>query len=176
MSKYEKLKRILASHKQGEWRVSFAELETLLGGSLPASAYKYPAWWSNNPANNSMTKIWLSAGWCTEQVDVPGQTVVFRRTGPCAKITAEQDDDIYTDYLDKPPIGMTEEAHMFDSKAKPSSKDIFATLYGCMKGTIKIAPGVDLTESAYSGDDEEAFDEKWDRLLPQSSKKQTAKI
>ena len=37
------------------------------------------AWWSNNPSNNVMTKVWLAAGYLTEQVDVSARKLVFRR-------------------------------------------------------------------------------------------------
>ena len=79
MSAYEKLASVLAAREGDVWKAGFAELEGLIGRKLPASAWKYPAWWSNDPSNNSMTKVWLRAGWRTEQVDVPGRTVVFRR-------------------------------------------------------------------------------------------------
>lgn len=79
MSTYDNLSAILAARTGSSWSVSFVELERLIGVKLPASAFKYPAWWSNNPSNNSMTKIWLKAGWRTEQVDIENQTVVFRR-------------------------------------------------------------------------------------------------
>lgn len=79
MSIYGKLKDILAARDEEAWKVSFSELERLIGAKLPASAFKYPGWWSNNPSNNAMTKIWLEAGWRTEKVDIAGQTLVFRR-------------------------------------------------------------------------------------------------
>lgn len=79
MSIYAKLADVLAARTEQGWKVSFSELERLIGMKLPASAFKYPAWWSNNPSNNAMTKIWLKAGWRTEQVDIQSQTVVFRR-------------------------------------------------------------------------------------------------
>ncbi len=165
MSKYEKLKSILASRKQGEWRVSFAGLEKLLGISLPTSAYKYPAWWSNNPANNSMTKAWLNAGWCTEQVDVPGQTVVFRRMLSDETATTGHSYAETTKATCEGPTGMMEAAHMFDNNEKPTGSGIFAKLFGCMKGTVKVAPGVNLAAGLFTDDELKSFDEKWDRLL-----------
>ena len=48
--------------------MTFAEIEALLGEKLPASK-QYPAWWSNNPSNNPMTKEWLAAGFQTESVE-----------------------------------------------------------------------------------------------------------
>lgn len=82
MSIYAKLKTALGAQDGETWEVSFAELERLIGASLPASAFRYPGWWSNNPSNNAMTKIWLNAGWRTGQVDIAARTLVFRRVGP----------------------------------------------------------------------------------------------
>lgn len=79
MSIYARLKDILEEKTEEAWKVSFSEIERLIGAKLPTSAFKYPGWWSNNPSNNAMTKIWLEAGWRTEKVDIAGQTVVFRR-------------------------------------------------------------------------------------------------
>ena len=59
--------------------MTFAEIERVIGGKLPPNSLNIPAWWSNNPSNNVMTKVWLSAGFRTEQVDVKSRKVVFRR-------------------------------------------------------------------------------------------------
>ena len=65
-----------------------AEIEELLGEKLPASK-QYPAWWSNNPSNNPMTKEWLSAGFQTESVNIASERLVFRKSdGPARTETA----------------------------------------------------------------------------------------
>jgi len=79
MTKYAPLSRALSQRTQDSWPMTFAEIESLLGSRLPSSARRYPAWWSNNPTNNTMTRVWLDAGWKTENVDVPGERVTFRR-------------------------------------------------------------------------------------------------
>ena len=76
MSKYEPLTAFLKQANARNLRLSFAELEDILGFPLPASK-QYPAWWSNSATNNTMTKAWLSAGYKTEQVDVGGEHVTF---------------------------------------------------------------------------------------------------
>ena len=58
--------------------MTFEEIERLLGLQLPNSK-RFPAWWSNNPSNNTMTRAWLDAGFTTEQVDTAVGRVVFRR-------------------------------------------------------------------------------------------------
>jgi hypothetical protein len=104
--------------------MTFIEIERLIGAKLPNSQ-RYPAWWSNNPFNNVMTQVWLDAGFKTEEVDVKARKVVFRRVDqaqPAADQASSSSDD--------------------ESASKPHP------LVGWMKGTVRIAPGVDLTEPA----------------------------
>jgi hypothetical protein len=79
MGKYSRLGEFLRSQRTSAVPMTFAEIERVIGGKLPPSAPHYPAWWSNNPSNNVMTKVWLEAGFRTEQVDVKSRRVVFRR-------------------------------------------------------------------------------------------------
>lgn len=79
MSKYDPLRDHLTSRKDAPWRVTFAEIETILGFPLPRSAYSYPAWWSNDATGHSHSLAWLDAGWKTEQVDVAGRSLTFRK-------------------------------------------------------------------------------------------------
>lgn len=78
MSKYAPLTDFLAHASGGEVPMTFAEIEKVTGHPLPASK-QYPAWWSNNPSNNVMTKAWLKAGFQTERVDTGRERLVFRR-------------------------------------------------------------------------------------------------
>ncbi|MEA2936481.1 MAG: hypothetical protein QOD74_3127, partial [Variibacter sp.] len=61
--------------------MTFAEIERITGSKLPPKAQHQRAWWSNNPSNNVMTKVWLEAGYETERVDMAGRKLVFRRVG-----------------------------------------------------------------------------------------------
>ena len=78
MGKYDRLTRYLSGLSDGEVSMSFEDIEQVLGVPLPASK-QYPAWWSNNPSNNVMTKAWLEAGFRTERVDIGREKLVFRR-------------------------------------------------------------------------------------------------
>ena len=79
MSKYGALTRYLNSVPDGEVRLNFADIERVVSTSLPDSARKYRAWWSNNPNNSVMTKAWLDAGFRSEKVDMENESLVFRR-------------------------------------------------------------------------------------------------
>ncbi len=79
MGKYDPLRHFLEGRDSEEVPMTFAEIERVLGAKLPESK-AYPAWWSNNPSNNVMTRAWLAAGYRTERVDVGSERLVFRRS------------------------------------------------------------------------------------------------
>lgn len=78
MSKYDPLGDFLRAQPKEAVPLRFADIAKIVGHRLPRSA-RYPAWWSNNETNNVMTKVWLDAGFRTEQVDVVHEKLVFRR-------------------------------------------------------------------------------------------------
>ncbi|MEJ2625720.1 MAG: hypothetical protein P8Z80_14610 [Pseudolabrys sp.] len=80
MSKYEPLPQFLASVGGTAHRMSFAEIERILGFKLPKSAYRHEAWWSNNETGHSHARAWLKLGWRTEAVDLKGRKVTFQRS------------------------------------------------------------------------------------------------
>jgi hypothetical protein len=120
MSKYSALGDYLRRQRRDLVPMTFGEIEKITGTKLPASAHKHRPWWSNNPDNSVMTKVWLDAGFESEQVDMPARKLIFRRArGPNAANEAGQ------------------------SGEKP-----FHPAYGAMKGLIRIMPGTDLTQPA----------------------------
>jgi hypothetical protein len=121
MGKYSRLGEFLRAQRTKQVPMTFAEIERVIGAKLPPNSPQYPAWWSNNPSNNVMTKVWLSAGFRTEQVDVKSRKVVFRRV--------EQSS------TESPPL-------------VPAKKGERHPLFGALKGLVRIPPGIDLTEPA----------------------------
>jgi plasmid stability protein len=79
MLKYEPLTRYLISQPGQEHALTFAQVEAIIVGRLPPSAYKHRAWWSNNPQGHVMAQAWGNAGWETSDVDMEGRKLVFRR-------------------------------------------------------------------------------------------------
>ncbi len=57
--------------------LTFIEVETILDRDLPASAYNYTAWWSNDITH--VQAVWLNAGWKTRYVNanLPEEIVTF---------------------------------------------------------------------------------------------------
>ena len=121
MGKYTRLGEFLRAQRGKEVPMTFAEIERVIGGKLPPNSPQYPAWWSNNPSNNVMTKVWLAAGFRTAQVDVKSHRVVFHRIEE--KMTE----------LSSVPLAKKGERH---------------PLFGALKGLAHVPPGVDLTEPA----------------------------
>ncbi len=78
--KYAPLTAHLRAQRSDQLRMTFAEIERVIGAKLPPSASSHRGWWSNNSSNNVMTKAWLEAGYQSEQVDLSGRKLVFRRT------------------------------------------------------------------------------------------------
>jgi hypothetical protein len=121
MSKYTPLGDYLRKQRSASVPMTFAEIERIVGFKLPRSQ-RYPAWWSNNPANNVMTEVWLNAGFESEQVDIEGRKLVFRRAAE-----------------NKPSNVVS---------AAPAEKSKRHSLIGWLKGTIRITPGTDLAQPA----------------------------
>ena len=138
MGKYQPLGDFLRKQRASLIPMTFSEIERITGTMLPKSQ-QYPAWWSNSTTNNVMTQVWLDAGFETEQVDVENRKLVFRKVGATASAT---------DKNEVLPNGENTSRH---------------PLIGWMKGTVTIAPGVDLTEPADPKWGEVAYgDGSWD--------------
>lgn len=80
MSQYDKLGEHLGAQPLSRLRLSFKQVEKILGFDLPNSAYRYPAWWANNPEPGRHANVWISAGWQTKDLDLGGRQVTFLRT------------------------------------------------------------------------------------------------
>jgi len=85
MGKYEPLGQYLRKQRTQEVPLTFREIEKITGVKLPPKAQHHRAWWSNNPDNNVMTKVWLAAGFESAQVDMEGRKLVFRRVATTAE-------------------------------------------------------------------------------------------
>lgn len=121
MSKYDFLGDFLKSQSTDRVPMSFAEIERITGVKLPASARKHRPWWSNNARNSVMTKVWLNAGFESEQVDMAGGRLVFRR--------------VHAPLREGVPKGR-------------AAGGKFHPLAGLLRDVTSVVPGTDLTEPA----------------------------
>lgn len=118
MSKYDALGEFLRKQRSERVPMSFAEIERVTGAKLPPSARNHRPWWSNNPTNSVMTRVWLDAGFRSEQVDMASRRLVFRRV------------------------------HDAKQPVQPSFRAARHPAFGALKGLVTVAPGHDLTEPA----------------------------
>jgi hypothetical protein len=79
-SKYEPLFAYLTSRPESVVRLSFGEIERILGQELPNSARRYRPWWANEQEGTHIhARAWLGAGRKTANVDMASETVDFVR-------------------------------------------------------------------------------------------------
>ncbi len=125
MGQYDPLQKYLSRQSTAEVPMTFAEIEKVVGRDLPASAFKHRAWWSNNPSSSVITHAWLEAGYQTERVNMETRRLVFRR---------------------KPARVGLAPGKRGEGGVKRDGQALFDELYGCMEGSVTVAPGVDLTD------------------------------
>jgi hypothetical protein len=130
MSKYAPLGEFLRAQRADEVEMSFADIERVTRVKLPDRAQMLRAWWSNNPSNNVMTKVWLDAGFKTERVDLSRRRLVFRR----ARMEGAT----------LPAAGAGSRGPQPNRVSERGEHPLF----GALKGLIVFVPGVDLTEPA----------------------------
>lgn len=80
MGKYMLLTQWLLKHSTDSVRLSFSELEDILGFKLPNSAYIHNRWWMND-YNHSQAQGWLNAGYISADSNQPilNNTVEFTK-------------------------------------------------------------------------------------------------
>lgn len=137
MSKYQPLGDYLASQTADEVAVSFDDIERITGVRLPAKAQQQRAWWSNNPANNVMTRVWLDAGFRTERVDVARRQLVFRRARPPEGRVASGHS-----------IGEPTVMYEVNTRKPTPGSGGRSPLFGWLKGYVQVEPGTDLAKPA----------------------------
>ncbi|MFL5237299.1 MAG: hypothetical protein ACJ8EL_06790 [Rhizomicrobium sp.] len=150
MGKYDGLGAYLRAQAREHVPMTFAEIERVVGTKLPVSQ-RYQAWWSNNTSNNVMTRIWLDAGYRTEQVDTAAKKLVFRRISK-----SQSSRDVNMTSLE-PEAGQS-----------PGGKPRRSPLFGALKGTFTLAPDHDPTSPMFTGEEwaeiEKEMDEDWDQI------------
>ncbi len=127
MPKYDPLSDYLRRQTAPEIRMSFEQIERVIGSKLPPKAQLHRAWWSNSPSNSVMTKAWLEAGYRSERVDIAARKLVFKKVRAAPRGTA---------------------GSAVDASGSGEGTTHTHPLFGWLKDTARVAPGVDLTEPA----------------------------
>lgn len=151
VSKYDPLGTYLRRQTADRVPMRFVDVERVTGVELPQKSQHSRAWWSNNPGNNVMTKVWLDAGFETREVDLKAHTVVFVR-----KAARPKHDTAYA-------TGMAEDAPEFKPADEGEKKPRRSPLFGALKGTFWIDPTWDLTKPSLSDEEMAEWDASLDR-------------
>ena len=78
MGKYAPLSQFLRNATGIRIRLTFTQVEQVVGAPLPPSARRYREWWGNDRAGGHVqARAWLSAGWEVSAVDFAGGEVEF---------------------------------------------------------------------------------------------------
>jgi hypothetical protein len=112
--------------------MTFSQIEHLIGGKLPPSAFRHRPWWANEVSGHVHAKAWLDAGYETEQVDMKRRELVFKRVQP---------------ERSRPSAGMSEPRNRFkrEEVEAPTARH---PAIGALKGLLIIDPSLDLTAPA----------------------------
>ncbi|WP_420642163.1 DUF4268 domain-containing protein [Candidatus Leptofilum sp.] len=80
-SKYAKLAIFLNIQPEDtqQLKLSFDDIEEILGFALPKSAREHRAWWSNDSVGHSWSKEWLDVDWRVASVNMTNEVVRFAR-------------------------------------------------------------------------------------------------
>jgi hypothetical protein len=80
--KYTPLEKYLSDLPESTCEIAFTfeQIEGILAGKLPSSAYEDRRWWEHETEGNHVTpRAWANAGWKIERLDVNAKWVKFVR-------------------------------------------------------------------------------------------------
>ena len=156
-SKYHPLFEHLLFSGQNELSMTFAEIERVIGASLPPSARSREEWWSNSPRGHSQARAWMRASYSASRVDLVGQTVIFKldQEGSAAFPQLKPIDfgDLGVSGLGEGPqatLGVDAEVSQGDAQELREHP-----LFGIWVGQVKLLPGYDYTRPAFDPDEAE---------------------
>ena len=109
-------------------RLSFAQIDGIIGDNLPLTAYRSEEWWGNIPSN-AHAKAWLNAGWEAKEVNLKEAYVVFQKVKAQQTISVERKKKEKSQQPQKP---FTPPPSRIFTRRKPSKTKI-AKLYARLK-------------------------------------------
>ena len=84
MPNYDSFQNYLKNHPTDKIDCAISQIEQIVGGQLPTSAYKHSAWWSNSPTHPLMKKI-LQIGWASRNLNLESKTISFYKNSNVKK-------------------------------------------------------------------------------------------
>jgi DNA-binding transcriptional regulator YiaG len=90
-NKYTPLLGYLQRAPQDEITLTFSEIETLLGDTLPPSARTRRGWWGNRSKGSPQAAAWMGAGYHVEDLNLGAERVTFRKPSRAYAVRREGD-------------------------------------------------------------------------------------
>ena len=90
-SKYALLRDYLLASSKDRVKLSFDEIEEIIGASLPNSARMYRSWWANDEHHTQARNGWMAAGYLVSDVDLERETVLFVRREQVTRRSPDND-------------------------------------------------------------------------------------
>jgi hypothetical protein len=75
--KYQRLQEYFSRSKKRVETLTYADLERIIEGKLPQSAYHHRPWWVNS--GHPLSKTWTNVGWKVKSVKL-GESIIFKKT------------------------------------------------------------------------------------------------
>jgi hypothetical protein len=79
--KFEKLMNFFKQNQGNKIRLTYAEIEKIIGFKLCSSAYKHKPYWSPTKTH-TITRSWLENGWKISHLEL-GEYIEFKRICGC---------------------------------------------------------------------------------------------
>lgn len=95
--------------------ISFQEIEEIIDGKLPKSAYSHRAWWANDTQGHTHSQLWLEAGWRSAYINMTNQHVTFTRI--------REREKAYIDFYSKLLLDLRENAQFTIRDFSPGGKN-----------------------------------------------------
>ncbi|NJP08602.1 MAG: helix-turn-helix transcriptional regulator [Leptolyngbyaceae cyanobacterium RU_5_1] len=100
-SKYQALQEFLRRSDRQHVTLTFAEIEALMGTSLPGSARSQRAWWSNRSKGALQATAWMNAGYLVEELNLEAERITFQKPPEIYKVQRIDDTVQWTSELVK---------------------------------------------------------------------------
>lgn len=150
--RYIPLQQYLMNVSANEIKLTFSEIELILKTSLPASAYKYSAWWGNTERSQKHAITWLKAGYKIKEVDF-GNYVIFMKADEVeSKVSINKDNskqanvvaNTEADYIEKLSNKLLEaRTFLNDADVDGFSKGDIIHQFELLKGLRRLLGNVD---------------------------------
>jgi CBS domain-containing protein len=92
-------------------QLSFEQIEKLIGGELPVSAFEHRAWWANDSQGHPHSQLWLEAGWRTNYLNRTEKVVTFVRI--------REREKAYIEFFSKLLAELRDKANFYVKQAAP---------------------------------------------------------